>query len=287
MSSAAPEDTEAAAQVDRAVDERPWLETLARIGWVAKGVVYALMGGLVLTLAVRHRSGDAASPEGALGFVAAQTGGRVLLAALSLGLVLYVAWRVVSVFVVSGHDAHAILDRIGYGFSAAFYSVLAVSAFVDVVHDTEPDDSRTVERLSTWVMERSLGRTLLVITGVVVVIVGAYFLRRALKGDFADGLRGVHRQWHQNRGAARVIYVTGAIGWFGRGLVTSAVGFFVARSAWRFDPNDARGFDRALKHLSDEQPGTFLVGVAGVLLVIYGVYCLVSASRRELSEPSS
>ena len=61
----------------------------------------------------------------------------------------------------------------------------------------------------------------------------------------------------------------------------------MARSAWRFDPNDARGFDRTFKRLSEHQPGAFIVGVSGVLLIVYGIYCLVSAPRRELSEPSS
>ena len=60
------------------------------------------------------------------------------------------------------------------------------------------------------------------------------------------------------------------------------VGFFVTRAAWRFDPSDARGFDRALRAAANTSLGAVLVWLAALGLVLYGAFCVLGASRRVL-----
>lgn len=72
------------------------------------------------------------------------------------------------------------------------------------------------------------------------------------------------------------------IGWIGRGIVTVLVGFFIVRAAVRFDPDDARGFDRSLRQVVGTGTGSALVLVCAVGLIAYGIFCLMSHRFRTL-----
>lgn len=273
--------------VTEVVEERPWLQSLMRAGWYAKGAVYLLFGALAVAVARQRPSDDEASPEGALGLVAEQPGGRLLLGVLATGLVLYATWRVLSVLVIRGRDARAVLERIGYGASAAFYAVLAVSAFRHVLRGSKPDDSYTIERISRALLESTVGRVVLVVAGLVVIAVGLAFLYKAVKREHVDHLDGIGEHWDDNHGMPRVVFTAGVIGWAGRGLVTLLVGWFVVRAALLFDPADAHGFDGALRAVADSGVGAVFVLVAAVGLAVYGVYCLISAPRRRIADSST
>ena len=273
-----------AAAVEVTIRQHPWIESLIRQGWFAKGAVYVLMGSAAVSIAMHHRAEQEASPEGALAMVTAQPGGRILLAIVAVGLVLYSMWRGISVLMITGAGPKAVMQRIGYAFSAVFYLVLFWAAASAVAGGGKPDDSRTVERLSAAALKHTGGRFVVVVSGFVVVGIGVYFVVKAVRRDFVDGLDGVSRHWAANAGRARLLFVGGIVGWLGRGVVTLLVGFFVARSAWRYDPNDARGFDRALRRVSDDPAGARLVLVAAIGLVVYGLYCLLSAPRRSIAK---
>ncbi len=273
--------------VEQAVRQHPWVESMIRQGWFAKGVVYLLMGAVALTFVWRPRIDDQASPEGALGLVSHQPGGRLLLMVFGVGLVMYSAWRVLSVLVIRGSDLKDHLERVGYSFSGCFYAFLAFTALRNAIRGSEPDDSYTVERASRSLLSQGWGRALLVVAATVVIGVGLFFMRKAMTREFADNLQGVRRTWSGNSGRSRVVFVAGMIGWFGRGLVTALVGYFIGRAALRFDPSDASGFDRALRRVADGDYGAGLIVMAAAGLIVYGVYCLLSAPRREIAEDPS
>lgn len=271
-------------EVEQTVRRHPLIETLIRQGWFAKGLVYILMGVVAVTFVLLPRAQDQASPEGALGLVSRQPGGRLLLAVFGVGLLLYTAWRVLSVAVIRGSTAKDHLQRVGYSISALFYAFLAYTALRHALRGSEPNDSYSVERLSLSLMTHSWGRALLVAVAVVIVGVAAYFIRKSITGEYVENLRGIGRTWSANHGQQRLVFAAGKVGWFGRGLVTALVGFFIGRSAVRFDPSDASGFDKTLRRVAAGDLGSLFVLVAAAGLITYGLYCLISASRREIVE---
>src|SRR5690242_18668809 len=121
-------------KAEEVVEQAPWVEAVTRAGWLAKGAVYALMGATAFTIGRHAPTPDDASPEGAVAQVVDTPGGKVLLAVLVVGLVLYSAWRLLSVAMVRGNSLHDWGDRIGYFFSAAFYLVLGFTAMMAVIH---------------------------------------------------------------------------------------------------------------------------------------------------------
>ncbi|MEZ5218445.1 MAG: DUF1206 domain-containing protein [Ilumatobacteraceae bacterium] len=176
------------------VNDHPWVEPLARIGWVAKGTVYVLMGFLGVAIARHTPQDDNASPEGALGMVAEQPLGRFLLVVATAGLVLYASWRLLTVALMRGSDATTWMERIGFTFSALFYLFLAFTAGRSAWLGTQPEDGNGVERLSRWALEQPAGRWLLGIAGVVTIGVGIYFaIHKALQRSFTEDLSGVRR----------------------------------------------------------------------------------------------
>lgn len=267
------------------ISERSWLVPLAQIGWVAKGVVYLLFGGLAMQIARNRPNDDDASPTGALGVIVEQPGGRLLLGVMAVGLALYCLWRTLSVAVIRADDLSGWAHRVGYGFSVGFYGLLTYTATRAVVSGVGEDGSNTVERVSRALMESSAGRVLVGIGGVVTIAVGAYFVvRKAFMRSFVSSLRGVDES--KGDPSDWTLIAAGVVGWFGRGVVTILVGFLVARAAVRFDPDEARGFDGALRHAATATTGTFLVWVGAIGLMLYGSFCILSHRYRRLEDDS-
>src|SRR5215218_807773 len=92
-----------AEQAVRSAVQNPWVERLARFGYAARGVVYALIGLLAIQAAFFRSGGrgsieEQASPQGALQRIAEQS--RLLLVLVAIGLAGYALWR----FVQGGLD---------------------------------------------------------------------------------------------------------------------------------------------------------------------------------------
>ncbi len=262
----------------------PWLEWSTRVGWAAKGLVYLLMGLTAVSIARLKPTDDEASPEGALGRAMDQPGGRVLLLVLGVGLLLYVLWRLLTIAVIAGTELTHWMDRLGYLFSALFYSALAWTALSSALSDTRPEDGNRIEQISRTLLETGWTRVVLAVAGIVTIGVGLYFVvHKAVARSFTDDLDDVDASFGPNDAYARVVLGAGIAGWIGRGIVTALVGFFVTRAAVRFDADEARGFDRALHHVATTDLGAWLVGGSAAGLILYGAYCVLSIPRRSLT----
>jgi Domain of Unknown Function (DUF1206) len=72
----------------------PWIERLARVGYVAKALLYGTIGALA-ALAAFSSGGRTTDTRGAMGTLLGAPMGRALLAAIALGLLGYALWRLV------------------------------------------------------------------------------------------------------------------------------------------------------------------------------------------------
>ncbi|MGB3737178.1 MAG: DUF1206 domain-containing protein [Ilumatobacter sp.] len=278
-------DEAVAGAVDDIVERHPWLEQVFQLGWVAKALVYGLMGFTAIQIARQTAASDEASPEGSVAVVAEASFGRPLLGVLTVGLLLYFVWRLVSVAVIRGNGLDEWAHRVGYAFSGIFYLLLAYTAGKAAFTGVDPEESNTVESLSKSVMEVTAGRTMVGLAGLVTIGVGGFFVvHKGLQRSFTDDLISVRSEPSHNEPKRAALVVAGVVGWIGRGVVTALVGFFVVRAAVRFDPNEARGFDQSLRQAAESGLGTALVVVCAVGLIAYGVFCLVSHRFRTLEE---
>jgi hypothetical protein len=276
-------------KVEELARRHPGLVTLGRLGWVCKGVVYGVLGVLAMQIALdgsdsqRSGSGEEASQLGAVAEIAETPFGELVLYVLAGGLLLYSAWRVVTAALPAESSAKTWITRAGYLVSAVVYAVLAWTALSFARHDAsstgaESEDSK-VERFTSELMEKTGGRWLVGTVGVVVVGVGVYFGVKGLLAKFRDELEpgGVGPVSHES------IVTLGRVGWVGRAIVTGLVGWLLVRAAVRFRADEAQGFDGALREVTDSTFGTALVWFAALALVLYGLFCVISAPRQRLS----
>lgn len=66
-----------------------WVEQAGRFGYIAKGIALAIVGGLFVVAAVRHKPSEANGLDGALHTLLEAPGGQALLTVVALGLIAY------------------------------------------------------------------------------------------------------------------------------------------------------------------------------------------------------
>src|SRR5207247_1947820 len=101
----------------------PWVDRLARLGYIVRGVLYAVIGILAVQVAI-GAGGATTDKTGAIATIGAQPIGKVLLIAVLIGLVGYSLWGFIrAIFdpLKRGKDAKGIAQRIGYVVSGLSY----------------------------------------------------------------------------------------------------------------------------------------------------------------------
>src|SRR5919198_339107 len=107
-----------------------WYAVVARVGLVAKGISYGIVGVLAIKLALGD-GGKATSRPGALHTPAHHGFGKVLLILLSIGLACYALWRFVQTVAADDQGdsmAKEMGRRVGYLGRGLVYVALTVSA---------------------------------------------------------------------------------------------------------------------------------------------------------------
>lgn len=272
-------------QAEEFAHQHPSIVKFGRIGWVAKGLVYGLTGLLALVLGIHAARGtsdsnDEASTTGAIARIAESSFGAALLIVVTAGLVVYALWRLFSVVLPAENDMMSWVTRGGYLVSALTYLVLAWTAITFVRHPGKPadgEDSR-VESFTRDLMGRRFGREAVVAIGVLLIVIAAVFVWKAVSASFTKQLL----PGDVGPVSDRMIVILGRIGWVARAGMMALIGFFLARAAVRFDPEEAQGLDGSLRQATASTAGTILVIAVGVGLLVYGVFCAVSAPKRRL-----
>lgn len=103
---------------------------MGRLGFAAKGIVYAIVGVLAALVAV-GAGGALTDSQGALQLVIQLPFGQLLLGLVALGLIAYAIWRGVQAFKDTerkGNDAKGLLTRTGYLISGLIYAGLAFTS---------------------------------------------------------------------------------------------------------------------------------------------------------------
>ncbi|MGW4806308.1 DUF1206 domain-containing protein [Kitasatospora sp. NPDC004272] len=250
-------------------------EVAGRSGFVARGVVYALVGVLALRIAF-GAGGEEADRQGALHQVAEQPFGTVLLWVLAVGFVGMALWRAsTAVFGEAGRKKTG--SRVLSAGRAVFYGFVAwgTAAYAAGSGGGSDSDSTSKDWTATT-LGLPGGRWLVGTAGLVLAGVGAAIAVRAVQRRF---LRKLDTGSMRPRTRSAVTG-TGVSGNVARGAVYAAAGAFVVVAAVRFDPDRARGMDDTLRSFAGSAAGPWLLVVVAAGLVLYGVFSFASARWR-------
>lgn len=243
------------------------LTLLTRLGFASRGLLYILIGFLVI------RTGRAEDPSGALETLASG-GGRTLLYLIVAGFLAYGLWRLSdAAFNIERHEEgkKGLAERLGAAASGIVHLFLAWQAVRLLQGSGGSGGSGTQEGAQT-AMQLPGGQAAVAVAGLVLLGVGAFQLIKAYKADFLKHLEPsvAHQPWAR---------WTGQGGYAARGLVFLISGGFLFAAGLKEQASEAGGMAEALAWLSP--PWDTIVALG---FILFGLYSLIEARFRVLND---
>ena len=260
----------------RRASDSPAARALARAGLTARGILYILIGWVAILVAVGQTS-QQADQQGALQLLAGQPYGLVSLWLLGIGFAGYALWRLSEAAFGVTAESNGAGPRLKSLARALIYAGFAYLTF-RVISGAQGSQTGKQQDLTATVMHHAGGRWLVGIVGLAIVIVGLVLVLEGLRRKFIKYLQTSQ----MSPRTRRVVEWLGVIGTAARGLVFALTGVLVIEAAVTYTPAKAGGIDKALLTLRNQPFGEFLLILAAVGLVIFGVYGLCEARWRRV-----
>ena len=161
---------------------------------------------------------------------------------------------------------------------AVVYAFFAYLTF-EIISGHHGNQSRKEQDLTARIMHDSAGgRWLVGIAGVIIVIVGIVLITEGLRRKFLKYLQTSQ----MSRRMRRIVERLGIVGTAARGVVIGLAGILVIDAAVTFRPSKAGGLDKALLTLRNQPFGEFLLIIAALGLITFGIYGLCEARWRKV-----
>lgn len=266
-----------------------WVDPVARIGYVAKGIIYSISGLLAVQFALGS-GGTATGRRGALRAIGDEPFGRMMLGAMAVGLLAYAICRFVqAVFdpeVHSESSGKRVVKRVVRGISGAGYIALAYfaarAAWTGRDDHARSYEGGTLEAMTSALLGTGLGPWFLGLIGVLVIAIGGvYQARRSWNATFMSKFEENVARDH--RGVLTGLLVLGRIGIATRAITFAIMGYLIIRLAWS-EAGRGAGLSDALDYLYARSFGDVSLGVVAVGLICYGLYCLGRAGLGDMPD---
>ncbi|MFI6947265.1 DUF1206 domain-containing protein [Streptomyces sp. NPDC050422] len=265
------------------------VEAGGRAGFVARGVIYFLVGVLALRIAFGDGGsggggGKQADRGGALAEIAQKPFGSVLLWVLGIALVGMALWRLSeAAFGAAGPDGRKATKRLASAGRAVFYGFVSYSVLMFAAGDrgsgsgSGSGDTRSKD-VTAQVLGMSGGRWLVGAAGAVVAGAGLWIAGRAALRKYHKHLR----LGEMSPAARRAVDVTGVFGGVSRGLVFAVAGGFAVAAAVKVRSGEAKGMDDTLRAFSATPAGPWLLALIAVGLAAFGLFSCANARWRRI-----
>ncbi len=257
-----------------------WIETVARVGLSAKGVVYSLTGILAFMAAFNLGKGsDDAGRDAVFGFINKQPFGKVLLGVVVLGLICFCIWRLVQAFKDTenkGSKTKGLLVRARYLLSGITYSAIAYSTLRFLLTQQQSGGKDTRTQVAGELLSKPLGQWMVGIGGLIFIGIGIYQVYYALSGKYTKLVQGIAA------GQRNLLLRTGQAGFISRGIVWLIIGWLFMKAGLQSDAGQAGGTNAAFEWLETSNYGSYLLGAVAIGLLCYGIFMFVRAKYQPI-----
>lgn len=272
----------------REVADSRWGDRALRVGLAARGIVFLIFAELVARVALGALGqGSTSKPAQITGVpqaLAAQTGGRVALVGLAIGMFLYAVFSLVDA--IRHHDdetpaAKRWGDRALSAWGAVMYAGLGAYSMSVAFSGSHTNSSKDNQQKTQWsadVLRAPAGWLWLGLLAAVLLVMSVFLVVRSVRRSFRPRLerqRMSTRAWH-------LAMVLGTAGYLGRAALFGVVGGCIMSAAIENDPQHGQGVDGSLRILAGSTAGEGLLWVLVALLVSYGLYMFIETRYRRV-----
>jgi Domain of Unknown Function (DUF1206) len=234
----------------------------ARLGYGASGVLHLLLAYLTVQIALGSGGDEQASQSGALGTLAEEPVGQVLLWVIAVGFALLAVWQLTEL--VTQQEA---FDKAKAGGKLVLYSALAWTSFVFATGGQTSSNQQTKDFTRT-LMDAPAGQLLVGLVGVGILGIAGYHVYKGWREKFLEDLQEHPGRW---------VVIVAKVGYILKGVALAAVGVLFITAAIQHRAGKATGLDGALRSLRDLPAGTVVLLVIALGLLAYGVYSFARA----------
>lgn len=261
-------------------DSRPFRGAV-RAGFLARGLTYALIGGLAVALALgAGASGHAPNQQGALALVAQAPLGKVVLVAAAAGLGAYALWKLALAVFGSGPEGaggRSGFDRISNLAGGLVYIGFCALA-IRVLTGTAGNQASEQRHATAGVLGWPGGREIVGGAGLVLIAICLQQIWVALTAGFAKE----NKTAEMGEAEWRTFLLLGRVGLLARSLVFALSGYFLVRTAIDFHVSRGVSLDGTLAEVHAQPLGNVLLSLAGAGLLVFAAFSVLEARRRRL-----
>ncbi|MFE2056633.1 DUF1206 domain-containing protein [Streptomyces sp. NPDC059446] len=273
--------TNARGQARRAARSRA-MDVGARAGFVARGVIYLLVGVLALRIAFSDGGGKQADRGGAIAEIAEKPFGNILLWALGLALAGMALWRLSEAcFGQAGPDGDKPHKRVMAAARFVFYSFVSYSVISYAAGDKgsgSGSSDKQTDDVTARALEWTGGQWIVGAAGLVVAGAGLWIAFRAAARKFHKHLKMAE----MTKKVRQAVDVTGVFGGVVRGAVFATAGGFAVAAAVQHEPGQAKGMDDTLRSFTETPAGPWLLAFIALGLAAFGLFSWANARYRKV-----
>jgi Domain of Unknown Function (DUF1206) len=253
----------------------PQLEFLERLGYVVRGVLYAVMGFLALRIALATAGGKATDLSGSLVWLIGNPFGKLVLIVTIIGLVAYSIWGFVRAIydpLHRGRDAKGIMARLGFVTSAVSYLAIAVFAITILAGQGSTSHDSTQKTVSTLLANPG-GGFFTVLLGVISIGIGIGQFLEAYRATFQHDLKAAE----MTESEKDIAIGLGRFGMAARGVTFLVIGWFLIQAGLHHAPSQAQGFGGAFLFILAQPYGRWLLGIVALGFIALGIHSFACA----------
>jgi hypothetical protein len=259
---------------------RPPYQFIARTGYLARGLVYAIVGLVALSVAAGTRK-NAVNLSDALQELFQRPLGMIVVSGIAVGMVCFALWRIAQGFLDAdnlGIGPRAAVRRAGYALSSmAYLGIAAIAA--GIVLRLPSQTSTSSKGWAAWLLSWPLGSFALGIIGAGFLGVGATTALKAYRAPFK-------KEFDLKSSTTKWLVPIGRAGHGARAIIFLLVGYFLIMSAYNSDVHEVKDMAGALNVLQRQKFGMLLYTSVAVGLTCFGVFEFIQALFRKVGERS-
>lgn len=256
----------------------PVMETLLRLGFIVRGLIYGVMGLLAFQV-VLGGGGKLTDPQGAIAAIGDTPLGGILLYGILVGLVAYGLWGLIrAIFdpLHKGSDAKGSIERVGFAISGFSYLGLGYATYnliqgkASAAHNGA--QSAQLQHTAGAILSKPWGGWVVGFAALLIIIAGLLEMKRG----FDHGFQQQFNSYALTNDQRKIITRLGRFGEFARGVVYALTGLFLMVAAYTNNPGKAQGIDGVFSSLLQQPFGPWLLGIVALGLIAFGIYSMMS-----------